>query len=238
MTANNETGAIQSISTLSRLVKEMVPAALFHTDATQAVGKISISVDRDYSDVDLLSLSAHKFHGPKGIGALFIREGTKIAPLILGGGQENGRRSGTTNVPGAVGIGVASTLAAQALRQGSTVSDIRDRMETRLRNSFSDIVVHASQAPRLPNTSCFSLPGCSANSMADLLATKGFYVGTGSACSSGALEPPRTLIAMGVDYETARSALRVSLSRYSREEESESLVEALATARGSFLHSV
>ena len=231
MAANNETGAIQPIRALSTLVKERHPSAVFHTDATQATGKIPVSLAQDYKHVDLLSLSAHKFHGPKGVGALFVREGTTLAPFIVGGGQENGRRSGTTNVPGVVGVGVAAALAAEGLCGVNSISHLRDRFETGLRDRLPEAIVHATLAPRLPNTSCFSLPGCSANSLADVLATKGIFVGTGSACSFGSFRPPKTLTAMGIGYDIAVTALRVGLSRYTREEEIEALLDAIVACR-------
>ena len=231
MAANNETGVVQPIAELASVVKTKAPVAIFHTDATQAVGKLRLSLSSEFEAVDLLSLSAHKFHGPKGCGALFIREGTELPPMILGGGQEGGRRSGTTNVPGVVGLGLAAAIANQKADSVLLIAKLRDRFEHRLTKAFPDVVIHGLNSLRLTNTSCFSLPGTDANALADALAIRGVYVGTGSACTSGALHPPHTLLEMGVDYELAASAIRISLNRYTAESELDSLVDELIAER-------
>jgi len=224
MAANNETGVVEPITEVGRLVRERSPAALFHTDATQAVGKMPIDLQEEWRDVDLLSFSAHKFHGPKGIGGLYVRPGVTLEPMIRGGGQERGFRSGTTNTPGLAGLAAAARevdLSAAARMQG-----LRDELEDALRDGLTKIV-HSAGALRLPNTSCFSIPGASAEDVAQALASEGIIVGTGSACSAGALHPPKSLLAMGVDYATARGALRVSLSSLTVPSDIAALVDAL-----------
>jgi cysteine desulfurase len=232
MAANNETGVVQPICELAHLVEEHAPQALLHTDATQMVGKIPFSLEDGWARVDFLSLSGHKFHGPKGIGALFIREGLELSPLLLGGGQEDGLRSGTSDVPSIVGLGAAADLANdQSLTD--QMRALRDEFERDLAALFPDVVIHCRHVARLPNTSCFSLPGCDGNHLAEALAQEGVCVGTGSACSSGALHPPKSLLEMGVEYGLAAGTLRVSLSRYSTVNELDVLLRRLAKLRES-----
>ena len=210
MAANNETGAVQPITEIGRMVRERSPSALFHTDATQAVGKVEIDLQREWQDVDLASFSGHKFHGPKGIGGLYIRPGLDLAPFLLGGGQEKGRRSGTSNTPGLAGLAVAATEAK--CRAAESIARIRDKFEDELIARFPEAEIHSRSVLRLPNTSCFSLPGVVGEDVSTILASRGVIVGTGSACASGAMHPPKTLLAMNIQYEVARAALRVSLS--------------------------
>jgi cysteine desulfurase len=213
MAANNETGVLEPVGEIGRLIRELGPAALFHTDATQAVGKIPIDLQGAWQDVDLLSFSGHKFHGPKGIGGLYIRPGLELEPMLLGGGQEHGLRSGTTNTPALAGLALAATevrdLKLQAIR------DLRDTFESRLQHEMPEAVIHSRSVPRLPNTSYFSLPGMLAEELAGALATAGIIVGTGAACSAGAIQSSKTLRSMRVAHELAVSGLRVSLSRFS-----------------------
>ena len=232
MAANNESGVLQPVAELAALVKAHAPEAYFHTDATQMIGKLPVSFDDDWAQVDFVSLSGHKFHGPKGIGAVILHDETDVPSLILGGGQEDGRRSGTSNVPGIVGIGAAAGMLRKGLKGDvETMAHMRDRFERDLQTLFPDAVIHGRRAPRLPNTSCFSLPGCEANHLAELLASDGICVGTGSACSSGGLHPPRTLLEMGVGHDMAAAALRLSLSRYSTAQELSVFLDRLASLR-------
>jgi cysteine desulfurase len=230
MAANNETGAIQPIAEIGHLVRQLAPAAIFHTDATQAVGKIPIDLRSDWQDVDILSFSAHKFRGPKGIGGLYARPEMDLPPLLLGGGQESGRRSGTSNTPALAGLAAAADLARK--NNMCAVALLRDQFETELSKLFPQAIVHAKGAPRLPNTSCFSLPNVVAEDLAEALAANGIVVGTGSACSSGTLQPPKTLLAMGVEYELAKGALRVSLSSTTTTEDLMELLSLLPTLVG------
>jgi cysteine desulfurase len=213
MAANNETGVLEPVAEIGRLIHECCPAALFHTDATQAVGKIPVDLQGDWQVVDLLSFSAHKFHGPKGIGGLYIRPGFELEPMLLGGGQERGLRSGTTNTPALAGLASAASetrdLKVQATR------DLRDIFESQLLVELPEAVIHSKSGPRLPNTSYFSLPGMLGEELAGALASAGIIVGTGAACSAGAIQSSKTLRAMGVAHEIAVGGLRVSLSRSS-----------------------
>ena len=211
MAANNETGVLEPVAEIGRLIRESCPTAVFHTDATQAVGKISVDLQGDWQDVDLLSFSAHKFHGPKGIGGLYIRPGIDLEPMLLGGGHENGLRSGTTNTPALAGLAAA---AKEIPETTDIVRTLRDSLEAALLTHFPNSVVYSVLAPRLNNTSCFSLPGIVASELAELLARQNIIVGLGAACSSGAMHPPSTLLAMGIQYVVADATLRVSLSPY------------------------
>jgi cysteine desulfurase len=216
MAANNETGAIQPIPQIGKLIRERAPAAIFHTDATQAVGKITIDLCSEWEHVDLLSFSAHKFHGPKGIGGLYARPEIDLPPMLPGGGQESGRRSGTSNTPALAGLAVAADLARKADMR--SVLTLRDDFETALHDRFDQVIFHGRSTLRLPNTSCFSLPGFAAEDLAEEFAARGIVIGTGSACSTGTLHPPKTLLAMGIEYGIAKAALRLSLSRMNTQE--------------------
>ena len=225
MAANNETGVIEPIGEIGRLIRERCPAALFHTDATQAVGKIPIDLQAGWECVDVLSFSAHKFHGPKGVGGLYIRPGVVLDPMMLGGGQEDGRRSGTTNTPALAGLAAAAEEATST--DATAMFRLRDGFESALSKAFPHAVVHSAGSNRLPNTSCFSIPGLIADEVAEALAADGILIGTGSACSSGSVHPPKTLLAMGVDYTLARAALRLSLSRNSNCADTDALLQRL-----------
>ena len=229
--ANNETGAVQSLAELAGLVRDRAPAALFHTDATQALGRIPIDLLEELREVDLLSFSAHKFHGPKGIGGLFLREGAKLAPLIPGE-QEGGLRGGTSNVPGAAGLAVAARAAKTNLTRMTNVALLRDRLEQELLTLRPDARIHAAGTRRLPNTCSISLPSLNADDVVEQLALQGICIATGSACTAGATAPSHVLTAMGVSAPDARSTLRFSLSVNTSQEEISDTLATLAP----FLH--
>lgn len=225
--ANNETGVIQSLDRLGAVIRECAPCALFHTDATQAVGKIPIDLQGAWEEVDLLSFSAHKFHGPKGVGGLFVRPGIQVRAMLLGGGQERGLRSGTPNTAALAGL--AAAVAEVDLAQMDVVATLRDEFEQALERAIA-VTIHSRRAPRLPNTSCFSIAGADGEGIAHDLAARGVIVGTGSACSAGAMKPPKTVLALGVEHSTASGTLRVSLSRFTTRQELRILLERLIDA--------
>ncbi len=202
MAANNETGVLQPLNLIGQLIREHAPQAHFHTDATQAIGKISIDLQGSWSDVDLLSFSAHKFHGPKGIGGLYIRQGIEITPMLKGGGQEHGLRSGTSNTPALAGMAAAAAEVDLAVMED--VRKLRDEFERLLMKAFPEAVIHSINTLRLPNTSGFSIPGILGEEAGQYLAKGGIIVGSGSACSSGALHPPKTVLALGTPYVMAK----------------------------------
>lgn len=214
--ANNEVGTIQPVPTLAELAHEN--GAFFHCDAAQAVGKIPVDVD--ICRVDFLSMSAHKLYGPKGIGALYIRGGANriaLEPLSYGGGQENGLRPGTLNVPGMVGFGEACRIAHDVLpEEKERIAGLRNQLEIGLNEAIPTLQVNARMADRLPNTSSLIYEGVEADAL--ILNLETVMVGTGSACSSGAIEPSHVLIAMGLSREQAYGTVRVSLGRFSDHE--------------------
>lgn len=213
MSANNETGAAQPSAAIAKLCREK--GVLFHCDATQSAGKVPLDVDfaaenGENGGADLLTLSAHKIGGPKGVGALYIRRGTRMKPLLRGGAQERGRRAGTENVPGIAGFGAAATAALQnGASNHAHLENLRAQLESGLLE-LPGVTVIAKEAPRAPHISSFIVPGVRAESLALNLDLAGFAVGTGSACASGALEPSHVLAAMGYSPGEAKSALRVS----------------------------
>lgn len=225
--ANNETGVLFP-------VEEMACAAegrriVFHADAVQAAGKIPVDLAR--VPVHLLSLSAHKIHGPKGAGAVFVRSGLGLPPLLLGGGQENGRRAGTENVPGIVGFGVAADLAKAALAgEMPRVAKMRDDFECGIRGRFPHARFHGSPRNRLPNTSNFALPGLAATDLLAALDRLGVCCSVGSACVSGSPHASHVLRAMGVGDEEAGSSLRFSFSRMNNAEDATGALAALDEA--------
>jgi cysteine desulfurase len=222
MLANNETGTIQPIEEITRVVSEARASGLahlnLHTDAVQAVAKIPIDVKT--LGVDLLSLSAHKFHGPKGIGALYVRKGTRIAKLLHGGHHERDRRAGTENVPAIVGFGRAAEMARAQLDARTTgMRELRDYLERQVNSLVSNVGVNGDQDRRVPNISNMSFGGVDGESLLIALDLKGIAVSTGSACASGSLEPSHVLQAMGLAREEVRGSLRFSLSAYTTREE-------------------
>ena len=207
MAANNETGAIQPVPDAAKIVHEA--GGLLHSDAVQAAGRVPL--DLSALGTDMLSLSAHKIGGPKGVGALVLRERVSVEPLIKGGGQERRRRAGTENVAGIVGFGVAADLAAADLAKTAEIAKLRDELETRALAMSPDAVVLSARVPRLPNTTCLAVPGAKAETLVIGLDLAGVAVSSGSACSSGKVETSHVLSAMGVQPELAQGAIRVSL---------------------------
>jgi len=224
MMANNEVGTILPIKELCAIAHER--DILFHTDAVQAVGKIK--VDMEELGVDLLSLSGHKFHGPKGIGALYMKKGIKLEPLIHGGKQESGLRAGTENVPAIVGLGKAAELALQAVRDAEKIKELRDRLEGEIRKLVPGARLNGHPEMRLPNTLNLTLPGLRGESLVVALDQHGISLSSGSACKSGSPEPTHVLIAMGRTEEEAHCAVRFSLSHRTTEEDINETVSALA----------
>jgi cysteine desulfurase len=225
MHANNETGVIFPIEQLARLTKETDPAILFHTDATQSVGKLDIQMDGRFKNVDLLSFSGHKLHGPKGVGALFIRKGSRIRPFMLGGHQENGRRAGTENVPFIVALAKACELATENREEEVTrVQALRDRLEKALVETIPYVQVNGDGAARLPNTLNISIHYIEGEGMLYQLDAFGICASSGSACTSGSLEPSHVLRAMKVPFTAVHGSVRFSLSRYNTDEDVDTIV--------------
>lgn len=227
--ANNETGVVQPVAEVGQACREAgVP---FLVDAVQAVGKIGVDPTRAY--VDLLALSGHKLGGPQGAGALVVRRGLVLAPLIAGGAQERRRRGGTPGVPWLVGLGAAADVAGRTLKQESRRQlQLRAKIETRLRELFPEVRFHGQAAPRLPNTVNFALPGVPGETLSIALDLAGFSVSTGSACASGAVEPSHVIRELGFDEAEARSAVRVSLGWSSTAEQVDRFLAALPDVVG------
>lgn len=213
MRANNETGVIQDVPAIA--ARARAAGAVFHTDAAQALGKIDVNFAG--WEADAMTLSAHKARGPKGVAALIVRREVDWAPLLEGGGHEEGRRSSTENVAGIVGMGVACELAAESLAQAERLKKMRDDMEAQL--TAGGATVFGADAPRLPNTSLLGFPGIDGESMVVMLGQSGFAVASGAACSSMKDEPSHVLLAMGVEPDLARTAVRVSLGASTTAEE-------------------
>jgi len=220
MYANNETGVIFPVEQIGALVKSY--GALFHVDAVQAVGKIPINLQN--SAIDFLTLSGHKFHAPKGVGALFVRRGVRFRPLLIGGHQERNRRGGTENVAGIVGLGQAALLAQQNLAQMQSVQALRDYLETAILRTIPDTVVNGQGSPRLPNTTNIGFKYIEGEAILLLLDREGICASSGSACTSDSLEPSHVLRAMGLPYSVLHGSIRFSLSRYTTEAEVEQLL--------------
>ena len=225
MWANNETGNIQDVETLAEIAHKN--GALFHTDAVQAVGKIPI--DLKNSAIDMLSLSGHKLHGPKGIGALYVKRGVRFRPYIIGGHQENGRRAGTENVASIIGLGKAAELALQNIEKENTfVASLRDKLEKTILETIPKVRVNGDIAHRLPNTTNISFEYIEGESILMLLDMFGICASSGSACTTGSLEPSHVLRAMGIPYTCAHGAIRFSFSRYNTMEEVDFVLEKLS----------
>jgi cysteine desulfurase len=212
MYANNETGVISPVEEIGQFLKERgVP---FHVDAVQAAGKIPIEVNR--IQCDMLTVSGHKFHAPKGIGALYVRRGTRMRPILFGGHQEKGRRPGTENVPGIIGMGKAAELALSHLPEyAGRVCALRDRLEKGILGAFKNSGLNGNRSRRVPNTTNIGFEYIEGEAILLYLDEKGIAASSGSACSSGTLEPSHVLRAMGVPFTSAHGSIRFSLSRYS-----------------------
>ncbi len=224
MFANNEVGTIMPIKDIGEVCREK--GVWFHTDAVQAAGHVPIDVEK--MKIDMLSMSAHKFHGPKGIGALYIRKGIRIPSLIIGGGQEKKRRAGTENVPGMVGMGVAIEMAAQRMAENaSRIGALRDKLIAGIPASIPDVKLNGHPSLRLPNNVNFSIRFIEGESILLMLDLNGVAASSGSACTSGSLDPSHVLLAMGLTHEVAHGSLRLTLSEFSTEEEVDYVLDVL-----------
>ncbi|MBN1457239.1 MAG: cysteine desulfurase NifS [Sedimentisphaerales bacterium] len=216
MYANNETGVIFPIEKIANMIKSK--GCIFHTDAVQAVGKIPLDLSK--SSIDMLSLSGHKLHAPKGIGVLYVRKGTRLAPFMVGGHQEAGKRAGTENVPGIVALGKACELANKYMDEENTrVKEMRDALEKAILENSPDSFVNGDVDNRLPNTSNISFEYIEGEAILLMLNKYGICASSGSACTSGSLEPSHVLRAMGVPFTAAHGSIRFSLSRYNTMDE-------------------
>jgi cysteine desulfurase len=217
MLANNETGVLQPVEEIGKIAAEA--DVYFHTDAVQAAGKIRVDVNQ--IGCDALSISGHKMHAPQGVGALYVRKGTRLQPLFYGGRHERSRRAGTENVPGIVALGKAAELAMQGFERGDDkkMSALRDRLQQGIPAQVEEAGVNGEGAPRVPNTTNIYFDHIEGESMVISLDLKGLAVSTGAACSSGAIEPSHVLVAMGLRAERARASIRFSLGKHNTEEE-------------------
>jgi len=224
MWANNETGVIFPVEEAARLARDR--GILFHTDAVQAVGKLPLNLKRNA--IDMLSFSGHKLHAPKGIGVLYVRKGTRFSPYLIGGHQEKGRRGGTENTPSIIGLGKACELAALNLEQENTkVRRLRDRMEREILSRIPNSRVNGGKASRLPNTTNISFEFVEGESILLLMDEYGICASSGSACTSGSLQPSHVLRAMGVPYTMAHGSVRFSLSVYNTDADVDLVIETL-----------
>lgn len=226
MYANNETGAIQPIREIGALCRQR--GVLFHTDAVQAAGHVDIDVQRD--NIDMLSLSAHKFHGPKGVGLLFAKSSIQLTSLIRGGGQERGKRAGTENLPGIVGLAAAFKDAQEQLTPNTAyITNLRDALRAGL-EQIPGASFNGSREHCLPGTVNYSFQGVNGEALLSLLANAGICCSSGSACSAGSLEPSHVLLALGLSSEMAQSALRFSLCAYNTMDEVQTIINKVADA--------
>lgn len=226
MYANNETGAIQPIREIGALCRKR--GVLFHTDAVQAAGHLAIDVQRD--NIDMLSLSAHKFHGPKGIGLLFAKSNIQLTSLIRGGGQERGKRAGTENLPGIIGLAAALKDAQENMQQNTAyIKGLRDALRNGL-DKIDGAGFNGSREHCLPGTVNYSFQGVNGEALLSLLSNEGICCSSGSACSAGSLEPSHVLLALGLSHETAQSALRFSLCEYNTMDEVQTIITKITEA--------
>jgi len=224
MWANNETGVVFPVEEVAEVAAER--DILFHTDAVQTVGKIPINLKQN--NIDMLSLSGHKLHGPKGIGALYIRKGTRFSPFLIGGHQEGGRRGGTENVSSIIGLGRASRFVADHMDDENTrVKQLRDKLESELMRRIPNAFVNGDTKNRLPNTSSIAFEYVEGESILLMMDGLGICASSGSACTSGSLEPSHVLRAMGVPFTAAHGTIRFSLSVYNAEEEIDFVIDKL-----------
>lgn len=229
MMANNETGVCYPVAELARIAKETDPEIVVHTDATQALGKLPVDLQGDLQHVDLLSFSGHKIHAPKGVGCLFVRRGTRWRPFILGGHQEKGRRAGTENVPYIVGLAKACELAIDGVAdEQGRVRNLRDRLQKALIERIPAVEVNGKEAAmRLPNTLNLAFHGIEGEAILFELSRHGICASSGSACTSGTLDPSHVLKAMQVPFTAIHGSVRISLSRYNNEEDIKRIIEVL-----------
>ncbi len=224
MYANNETGVVFPIEEIGAIVKEK--GALFHTDAVQAVGKIPLNMAD--STIDMLALSGHKLHAPKGIGALYLRKGVPFRPFLVGGHQERSRRAGTENTAGIIALGKACELAGRNLAVENTrVRAMRDRLESEILRRIGNVQVNGGKAERLPNTVSVAFEFVEGEAILLLLSEKGICASSGSACTSGSLEPSHVLRAMGVPFTCAHGSIRFSLSRFTTDDDIDAIIREL-----------
>ena len=223
MYANNETGVIFPVEQIGAIAKEY--GATFHVDAVQAVGKVPINLKN--STIDLLTLSGHKLHAPKGVGALYVRRGFRFRPFLLGGHQERGRRAGTHNVPGIIALGKAAELAGQHLADVQREQELRDLLQTRLLELIPDCEVNGGGTTRLPNTANIGFKYIEGEAILFMLNQHGICASSGSACTSGSLDPSHVLTAMGLPYTILHGSIRFSLSRFTTEDDIQKVIEVM-----------
>lgn len=226
MHANNETGVIFPVEQLARVAKETDPNIVFHTDATQTVGKLTIDLAVDLKYIDMLSFSGHKLHAPKGVGALFLRRGTPVRPFMVGGHQESGRRAGTENVPYIVGLATAMDLAAEQHEEDEPrIRAMRDRLEDALAELIPAVEINGQGSPRMPNTSNIACHYIEGEGMLYQLDSEGICASSGSACTSGSLEPSHVLTALAVPFTAVHGSIRFSLSRYNTDADVDHIIQ-------------
>ncbi|MDD4312331.1 MAG: cysteine desulfurase NifS [Eubacteriales bacterium] len=224
MFANNEVGSINPIAEIGKICRDK--GVLFHTDAVQATGHVPIDVVE--MKIDMLSISAHKFHGPKGVGVLYIRKGVRIPSLIIGGGQEKKRRAGTENVPGIVGLATALKIANEHMAENALrVGALRDKLMKGIAESIPDVKLNGHPTKRLPNNVNYSIRYIEGESILLMLDINGIAASSGSACTSGSLDPSHVLLAMGLPHEIAHGSLRMTLSEFTTEEEIDYVLDLL-----------
>jgi cysteine desulfurase len=224
MHSNNEIGTSQALNEIGRIALEH--DVYFHTDAVQAAGKLPLDVDE--LQADLLSVAGHKFHAPKGVGALYVRKGTRLRPLLFGGAHERNRRAGTENVPQIVGLGAAAALAGNGLEdRARSIGELRDHFEHEVSRRIAGVALNGSRASRISNTSNLRFERADSESLVINLDLAGVACSTGSACASGSIEPSHVLLALGLPVEQAFSSVRFSLSRYTTRDEIETVLDIL-----------